>query len=60
MSDRTKKNTNRFSAFNPDERHILETLLQEHRNAVSVIAAGEHRVAAYLVAVERLEAEARG
>jgi hypothetical protein len=59
MSNHPIKRPDRFKAFNPDERLILLTLLQEHCNAVSQIAAGEHRVSAYLLAIERLEAEAQ-
>jgi hypothetical protein len=54
------KDANRFGAFNPEERSILLVLLQERANAVSQIASGEHRVSAYLLAIERLEAEAQG
>ena len=59
LTEQYDTKVNRFKAFNPDERHILLTLLTEHCNAVSGIAAGEHRVSAYLLAVERLEAEAQ-
>ena len=63
MRNKPVARVNRFKAFNPDERHILQTLLQEHANTVGQIAYGagvEHRVAAYLLAVEELEAEAQG
>ena len=50
--------SNRFAAFNPEEREILRILLQEHVNAVSEIAVKtESRVSAYLVSVEKLEDE---
>lgn len=53
-----KPPVNRFAAFNPDEREIMRVLLQEHSNTVSQCAiALDVRVAAYLLAIEELEAE---
>ena len=52
--------TNRFAAFNPEERNVLLTLLQCHANTVSQIAArSEFRVAKYLLMIEELEHEAQ-
>lgn len=54
------KLTNRFAVFNPEERVILQTLLEEHANTVSQIAGPLGiGVAKYLLAIEALEAEAK-
>lgn len=54
------KLTNRFDLFNPEERVILQTLLEEHANTVSQCAiAMDVRVAAYLRKIEALEAEVK-
>ena len=53
---------NRFLAFNPEERLILETLLQDHANSVSAISQsieGAIDIHAYLATIEALENESR-
>lgn len=57
-----KFKVNRFAAFNPDERVILGTLLQDHANTVSVISQsveGAIDIHAYLATIEALENECR-
>lgn len=53
----------RFKVFNPDERLILETLLQDHANTVSVISRSLEPMPKglykYLAAIEALENECR-
>ena len=54
----TSKAMIRFAAFNPEEREILQRLIEAHLNTVSQIAvATETRVAPYLAKLEALEAE---
>ena len=51
---------NRFSKFNPEERLILGTLLQNHANTVAEIGlAMDVRCSEYLRVIERLENEAK-
>jgi hypothetical protein len=57
-----KKLESRFLAFNPEERVILETLLQDHANSVSTISRsveGAIDIHAYLATIEALENECR-
>jgi len=52
--------TDRFKAFNPEEREILRCLLEAHANAVSQIAiAIDVRPSEYLLYIERLESEVK-
>jgi hypothetical protein len=58
----TRPKPSRFKAFNPEERLILETLLQDHANSVSVISAsveGAIDIHAYLATIEALENECK-
>ena len=58
LAGSTEPAPSRFTAFNPFERAILLTLLQEHCNSVSQISvATETRTSIYLSGIEELEAE---